>query len=217
MNQSHKLSSSGAVSVRGAVLILMLLGLGGGVAGEWRPAQGPLMTRWAREVSPDNALREYPRPMMVRDQWRNLNGLWDLAIVAKDAPRPATFPMQILVPFPVESALSGVMKAVTENERIWYRRTFEVPPTWRGQRLLLHFGAVDFEATVWVNGKEVGRHAGGYDAFSFDITDALAASGPNELVVAVWDPTDAGTQPRGKQIRKPHGIWYTPTSGIWQT
>ena len=197
--------------------ILFLLTFSGGRAGEWQPAKGPLMTRWAREVSPLNALPEYPRPMMVRNEWQNLNGLWDLAIVGKEAPRPSTFPMQILVPFPVESALSGVMKPVTENDRIWYRRTFEVPARWRGQRVLLHFGAVDFEATVWVNGRELGRHAGGYDGFSFDITDALAAYGPSELVVAVWDPTDAGTQPRGKQIRKPHGIWYTPTSGIWQT
>ena len=83
--------------------------------------------------------------------------------------------------------------------------------------MLLHFGAVDLEATVWVNGKEIGQHRGGYDGFSFDITDALYPFDPNEMVVAVWDPTDAGTQPRGKQVRKPGGIWYTPTSGIWQT
>ena len=109
---------------------------------------------------------------MVREDWLNLNGLWDLAITSKDATR-ATFGTQILVPFPVESALSGVMRPVSENERIWYRRSFEVPRKWRGRRLLLHFGAVDFEATVWVNGKEIGQHRGGYDAFSFDITDAL--------------------------------------------
>jgi beta-galactosidase/beta-glucuronidase len=109
------------------------------------------------------------------------------------------------------------MRPVSENERIWYRRNFEVPRKWRGQRLLLHFGAVDFEATVWVNGKEMGEHRGGYDAFSFDITDALDPSSVNELIVSAWDPTDAGTQPRGKQVRKPNSIWYTPTSGIWQT
>jgi beta-galactosidase/beta-glucuronidase len=113
---------------------------------------------------------------MVRQDWLNLNGLWDLAITSKDATR-ATFQNQILVPFPVESALSGVMRRVSENERIWYRRTFEVPYKWHGRRVLLHFGAVDFEATVWVNGKEVGQHRGGYDAFSFDITDALNSSG----------------------------------------
>ena len=182
----------------------------------WQPAQGPLQTRWAKTVSPRKALPEYPRPQMVRQDWLNLNGLWDFAVTAKDA-RPAKFQTQILVPFPVESALSGVMKRITEHDRLWYRRSFEVPGSWRDRRMLLHFGAVDFEAAVQVNGKEVGRHAGGYDGLSFDITEALNPSGPNELLVSVWDPTDAGTQPRGKQIRKPHGIWYTPTSGIWQT
>jgi len=182
----------------------------------WQAAEGPLKTRWAKDVSPANAHPEYPRPQMVRQDWLNLNGLWDFAIANKEATR-ATFNSQILVPFPVESALSGVMRRVNENDRLWYRRTFEVPYAWRSRRLLLHFGAVDFEATVWVNGKEVGRHQGGYDGFSFDITDALSQSGPNELIVTVWDPTDAGTQPRGKQVRKPNGIWYTPTTGIWQT
>jgi len=182
----------------------------------WQPAQGSLKTRWAKDVSPANAHPEYPRPQMVREEWLNLNGLWDLAITSKDATR-ATFDTQILVPFPVESALSGVMRKVSENDRIWYRRTFDVPAKWHGKRLLLHFGAVDFEAKVWVNGKEIGQHRGGYDAFTLDITDAVKPSGENELIVAVWDPTDAGTQPHGKQVRKPNGIWYTPTSGIWQT
>ena len=182
----------------------------------WQPAQGPLKTRWAKDVSPAKAHPEYPRPQMVREEWLNLNGLWDLAITAKDATH-ATFDTQILVPFPVESALSGVMRKVSENDRIWYRRTFDVPAKWHGKRLLLHFGAVDFETTVWVNSKQVGQHRGGYDGFTFDISDAINPLGENELVVAVWDPTDAGTQPRGKQVRKPNGIWYTSTSGIWQT
>jgi len=182
----------------------------------WQPGNGPLKTRWARDVSPEKALPDYPRPQLVRQQWLNLNGLWDLGITAKEASQPE-FQTQILVPFPVESALSGVMKHVSEQDRIWYRRSFEVPKKWRGQRILLHFGAVDFETKVSVNGREVGEHRGGYDGFSFDITDALAKEGPNELRVSVWDPTDAGTQPRGKQVRKPSGIWYTPTSGIWQT
>jgi beta-galactosidase/beta-glucuronidase len=154
---------------------------------------------------------------MVRKDWLNLNGLWDLAIVTKDSAKPAVFESRILVPFPVESALSGVKKMVSENERLWYRRTFELPSKWRGRRLLLNFGAVDFQAVVFVNGKEVGQHTGGYDGFTLDITEATKLAGPNELVVAVWDPSDAGTQPRGKQVRKPQGIWYTPTSGIWQT
>src|ERR1039457_5493469 len=153
---------------------------------------------------------------MVRQDWLDLNGLWDFALTSKDA-RRATFQTQILVPFPVEAAVSGVMHPVSENDRIWYRRTFEVPHKWKGRRVLLHFGAVDYEAKVWVNGKEIGQHRGGYDAFSFDITDARNPSGPDELIVTAWDPTDAGTQSRGKQVRKPNGIWYTSTSGIWQT
>jgi len=186
-------------------------------AANWQPADGPLKTRWTSEVSPANAHPEYPRPQFKRQDWLNLNGLWDLAITNKDAPQPEVFPTQILVPFPVESALSGVMKPVSETDRLWYRRMFTTPRKWRGRRVLLNFGAVDFETTVWVNHTEVGRHRGGYDGFSMDITDALKPSGPNELIVAAWDPTDAGTQPRGKQVRRPHSIWYTSTSGIWQT
>jgi beta-galactosidase/beta-glucuronidase len=197
-------------------LSLIFLSVSSVWAATWQPAQGPLKTRWAKDVSPENAHPEYPRPQMVRPDWLNLNGLWDVAITSKDAKR-ATFQTQILVPFPIESALSGVMRPVSENERIWYRRNFEVPMKWLGRRVLLHFGAVDFEATVWVNGQEIGQHRGGYDAFSFDITDALKQYGANELLVTAWDPTDAGTQPRGKQVRKPNSIWYTPTSGIWQT
>lgn len=186
-------------------------------AARWHPATGPLQTRWAKSVSPSNVHPEYPRPQMVRRRWQHLNGLWDYAIRPKDAPPPADFDGQILVPFPVESALSGVMKRVGPANRLWYHRTFTLPKAWAGQRVLLHFGAVDWEATVWLNGRELGTHRGGYDGFSFDVTDALRPAGPQEIVVAVWDPSDAGTQPRGKQVRAPHGIWYTPTTGIWQT
>ena len=194
---------------------------------DWQPAAGPLTTRWTARVSPTNALPEYPRPQMVRKEWLNLNGLWQYAITPKDAPQPAQWEGEILVPYPVESALSGVMRRVGEKERLWYRRTFELPAAWRrptrieelsaAPRLLLHFGAVDWETTVWVNGRKVGTHRGGYDGFTFDLTHALKPDGAQELVVAVWDPTDAGPQPRGKQVRQPRGIWYTPTSGIWQT
>jgi hypothetical protein len=183
----------------------------------WAPAKGPLMTRWARDVSPETVHREYPRPQFTRDVWANLNGLWQYAIVAKDAPKPTAWEGEILVPFPIESALSGVMKRVGPDQRLWYRRTFRVPETWRAGRVLLHFGASDWETTVWVNGKEFAPHRGGYDSFTHDVTAALKADGEQELVVAVWDPTDAGYQPRGKQVRKPEGIWYTPTTGIWQT
>jgi hypothetical protein len=183
---------------------------------EWKPARGPLMTRWAKDVTPERVHPEYPRPQMQRKAWQNLNGLWQLAFAkeGEDAPVGKDLPERILVPFPVESALSGVMKRA---ERLWYRRHFAVPKEWAGQRLLLHFGAVDWEATVWLNGKKLGTHRGGYDGFSFDVTDALKGDGEQELVVGVWDPTDAGTQPRGKQVRRPEGIYYTPTTGIWQT
>ncbi len=186
-------------------------------AADWKPAAGPLLTPWARDVKPSKVLPEYPRPQFVREEWQNLNGLWNYAITDKAAARPQQWGGKILVPFPVQSALSGVMTNVSDSQRLWYSRTFTVPRGWRGQRVLLHFGAVDWEAAVWVNGKEIGKHSGGYDEFSFDITDALNAKGENELIVSAWDPTDAGPQPRGKQVRKPEGIWYTPVSGIWQT
>ena len=193
-------------------------------AADWKPAASPLMTKWGKKVTPDNAWREYPRPQLVRKDWLNLNGLWDYAITAKDAPKPEKWDGQILVPFCVESALSGVGKSVTKDQLLWYRRTVEVPAGWTmgtgtapgGRRVLIHFGAVDWEATVFVNGKELGVHKGGSDPFSFDITDALK-DGKGELVVRVWDPTDSGAQPRGKQQMKPEGIWYTPVTGIWQT
>jgi hypothetical protein len=186
-------------------------------AEQWKPADGPLMTRWAKDVSPDRALPEYPRPQMVRDNWVNLNGLWDYAIAPKADAAPSEYQGKILVPFPVESALSGVKKMVGVDNKLWYRRTFETPKDAAGKRLLLHFGAVDWQATVWVNGKEIGAHQGGYDPFTFDITDALKGDGTQEIVVGVWDPTNDGPQPRGKQVKKPGGIFYTPVTGIWQT
>jgi hypothetical protein len=175
------------------------------------------MTRWAKQVSPDKVHPDYPRPQMVRKDWLNLNGLWDYAIRPKGESKPPKFDGQILVPFAIESALSGVKKAVVEGERLWYRRTFEIPKGWANKRILLHFGAVDWDATVWLNGKEIGTHRGGYDPFTFDITDALNTTGRQEIILSVWDPTDAGYQPRGKQVKKPGGIWYTAVTGIWQT
>jgi hypothetical protein len=198
--------------------VVLGIGLVPGLVGaaDWRPAQGPLQTEWAKDVRPDRVHPEYPRPQLVRGDWLNLNGLWQLGFAQPEEAPPLgrALSEQILVPFPVESALSGVMK---HADRLWYRRTFEVPRAWAGRRVLLHFGAVDWEATVWVNGKELGTHRGGYDAFEFDVTDALKPGGEQELIVGVWDPTDAGTQPRGKQVLKPGGIFYTPTTGIWQT
>jgi len=184
----------------------------------WKPVEGRLMTRFAANVTPERAWPDYPRPQLVRQQWLNLNGLWQYAITPKDAPSPgSSFDGQILVPFAVETALSGVGKALAPDQRLWYRRSFRVPPAWKGQRVWLRFDAVDWEALVAVNGKPVGMHTGGYDGFAFDITSALTDSGDQEVVVSVWDPSDAGPQPRGKQVLKPRSIWYTPTSGIWQT
>ncbi len=185
----------------------------------WTPVQGRIMTRWAAEVRPDSALPEYPRPQLVRDRWLNLNGLWDVAITAKEAGRPEAWDGRILVPFAAESALSGVGRPVGAAKALWYRRTVEVPRKWRRGRLLLHFGAVDWESTVWVNGKEVGTHRGGYDPFSYDIRDSLKSGARQEIVVRVLDPTDENNSgiARGKQVMKPHGIFYTAVTGIWQT
>ena len=183
-------------------------------------AQAPptkLKTKWAAQVTPANVLPEYPRPQMVRANWTNLNGQWEYAITDKEAARPQAFSGQILVPFAVQSQLSGVAAAVTDQQRLWYRRSFRAPAVAGGSRVLLHFDAVDWEAHVFVNGKDVGSHRGGYDPFSFDITDALKQGGDQELVVSVWDPSDKGTQPRGKQVLQPRSIWYTAVTGIWQT
>jgi hypothetical protein len=187
-------------------------------AQEWKPARAPLMTRWAADVQPRKGppLPEYPRPQLVRNRWLNLNGVWQFAFAKEGEAAPAGKDLEasILVPFPVESALSGVMK---RGDRLWYRRKFAVPKEWAGQRVLLYFGAVDWEATVYVNGRKVGSHQGGYDPFSFDVTGELTRNAEQELIVGVYDPTDKGPQPRGKQVSKPGGIYYTPTTGIWQT
>ena len=201
-----------------SITLIFAITLGGIAMAQWKPVEGQLMTRWAKDVSPGNVWPEYPRPQMTRDQWQNLNGLWDYAITPSTADsRPAAWEGQILVPFAIESALSGVKKAVQPDQTLWYRRTFTAPENLDGQRLLLHFNAVDWECTVFVNGTFCGRHQGGYDPFYFDITGALVPQGDQELVVAVWDPSDQGYQPRGKQILEPQGIWYTAVTGIWQS
>ena len=182
----------------------------------WTPAPGPLLTRWAAEVSPTNAHPEYPRPQLVRADWLNLNGLWDYAVAPLTAAAPTNFNGQILVPFPLESALSGVMQRLDENSTLWYQRHFRVPAEWSGKRVRLHFGAADWHTRVFINGREIGQHRGGYDGFSFDITGSLKWSDDEEIRVAIADPTE-GDQPRGKQSRKPEGIFYMPASGIWQT
>ncbi|MDE6622803.1 MAG: beta-galactosidase [Alistipes sp.] len=184
-------------------------------AAQWQPAGERIKTSWGEQLDPENVLPEYPRPQMVRAEWRNLNGLWNYAILPAGE-QPAAWDGEILVPFAAESSLSGVDRRVGAGQELWYERSFSVPTSWSGRRVLLHFGAVDWRADVWVNGVSLGRHEGGYTPFGFDITSALKRGG-NTLRVRVWDPTDRGCQPRGKQVERPEVIWYTPVTGIWQT
>ena len=177
---------------------------------------GAIQTRWTNTVSPSNALKEYPRPQLQRKNWTNLNGLWDYAITDNDAATANSYEGKILVPYPLESALSGVKKALQPEQLLWYRRNFSQPTVQEGERVLLNFGAVGWEATVYVNGQEAGYHTGSYTAFSLDIT-SLLKKGSNELVVKVSNPLEKGIGPRGKQTLSPGAIWYTPSSGIWQT
>ncbi|MFO0881618.1 MAG: glycoside hydrolase family 2 TIM barrel-domain containing protein [Gemmataceae bacterium] len=199
--------------MRLALALLLMVPLGA-LADEWKPARGPLMTRWAKDVTANRVHPEYPRPQLVRERWLNLNGVWEFGPARGEPHFGAALPRKILVPFPVESALSGVMES---PPRVWYRRTFTVPEKWAGQRILLHFGAVNWESEVYVNGKKLTTHRGGYDPFSVDVTEALMPGGPQELFVTVHNPVDAGPQPRGKQVRKPGGIFYVASTGIWQT
>ncbi|MFD5073734.1 PA14 domain-containing protein [Streptomyces sp. NPDC058371] len=181
-----------------------------------------LRTQWADDVGPGNAHPEYPRPQLTRDSWQNLNGSWQFAAAAAGERPPVgrNLAEKILVPYPVESQLSGIER---HEDRMWYRRTFTVPRDWKvgsGKRLQLNFGAVDWQSEVYVNGTRVAEHKGGYDKFSADITDALKPGRTQELIVGVYDPTDAQggeNPPVGKQRLDPSGIWYTPSSGIWQT
>ncbi len=186
------------------------------LSAQWKPAGERLKTRWASQIDVNNVLPEYPRPIMERAQWQNLNGLWNYAILPVGKQTPTSFDGKILVPFAVESSLSGVQKRLGNDNELWYQREFTVPSNWKNNKVLLHFGAVDWKADVWINDVKVGQHTGGYAPFSFDVTPALK-SGTNKLVVKVWDGTDRGYQPRGKQVNRPEGIWYTPVSGIWQT
>ncbi len=174
-------------------------------------------TRWTDDVDPGNLYPEYPRPQMARENWVNLNGYWDYAIQGKEENEPTEYDGDILVPFPAESELSEVKKLVGNSNYLWYKKQVEIDQKDDGEKTLLHFGAVDWETTVYVNGKKVGSHTGGYDPFNFDISDFLNKSGNQEIIVRVWDPTSEGTQARGKQLNNPSGIWYTPVTGIWQT
>ncbi|MFF3485757.1 AbfB domain-containing protein [Streptomyces sp. NPDC002701] len=189
----------------------------------WTPKPSPMTTPWTNQVPVDNPLPEYPRPQLTRPDWANLNGIWDFAVTSADAGQPSSFSEQIRVPFVAESALSGIQRKITQNDKLWYKRTFTVPANWNGRRVQLNFGASDWRTTVWVNGTQAGgTHSGGYDSFSYDIT-GLLNGGTNTVVVSVWDPTQTGGQAVGKQRINdvtPHpggGIFYTAASGIWQT
>ncbi len=198
------------------LIVLFFLLVTGPLFAQWQPAGDKIKTQWASQIDVNNVLPEYPRPIMERGEWLNLNGLWNYAILPVGKQKPANFDGQILVPFAVESSLSGIQKRVGSDNELWYQREFTVPSKWKNNKVLLHFGAVDWKADVWLNNVKVGQHTGGYTPFSFDITPALV-NGNNTLVVKVWDSTDEGYQPRGKQVNNPNGIWYTPVTGIWQT
>lgn len=183
---------------------------------QWKPVGDNIMSPWAEDVNPADVHSEYPRPQMVRGSWMNLNGLWDYAITPCGSSEFVS-EGKILVPFAVESALSGVGRRVGDENELWYERKFMVPVSWKGKDVLLHFGAVDWKTDVWVNGYYVGEHKGGYDPFSFNVTQYLNKSGQQTIRVKVYDATDQAFQPRGKQVEVPGLIWYTPVTGIWQT
>ena len=207
-----------------ALLAAMLfLAVSASAQSQWTKQTAPVMTPWGEELTEKKVWPEYPRPSMKRQEWVNLNGVWQYfkrSSINYDYESTASaFTKAILVPFPVESALSGIMdKSHYANRRAthMYRRTFTLPDTFIGKRVLLHFGAVDWRCYVYVNGELVGTHDGGSVPFHFDITPFIKGWGTQELQVAVWDPTDGG-QPNGKQSVSPSGIWYTASSGIWQT
>jgi hypothetical protein len=215
LNAQKRMVCIGLVALLTAVFAVLQTA----ISAAWAPVPGHIMTPWAKDVAPDKAWPEYPRPQMVRPAWKNLNGLWDYAVRPVGEPQPSAWDGKILVPFCIESALSGVKKDLLPGQRLWYRTIADVPKAWGKQRVLLHFGAVDFEAEVWVNGQKVGDHRGGYDPFTFDITDAVKAAGRQEIVVGVIDSTNAGMQAVGKQRlpERRRGINYTSSSGIWQT
>ena len=179
----------------------------------------PMMTQWGEKVTPESAWRGYPRPQMVRENWTNLNGKWDYAVtsVTNTPGRPTKWDGKILVPFAIESTLSGVGRLLEPNEFLWYTRKIECDPK-PGERILLHFGGVDFRTMVFIGHDEVTDvpHEGGQNPFTLDITDYVK-KGENELTVCVWDPTDDFINSRGKQCFKPAGCFYTRVSGIWQT
>ena len=204
-------------NMKKAVLVCCALALTVCAQAQWKPAGDKIKTKWAEQIDPQNVLPEYPRPQLERTDWVNLNGEWEYAIKPKGEVEPNSFDGNILVPFAVESSLSGVQKEVGENNELWYKRSFTVPANWKNKDVVLNFGAVDWKADVFINDILIGSHQGGFTPFSFNITPYLTGKSNQKLVVRVWDPSDRGYQPRGKQTSNPEGIWYTPVTGIWQT
>ncbi|MEZ4849584.1 MAG: glycoside hydrolase family 2 TIM barrel-domain containing protein [Bacteroidia bacterium] len=184
---------------------------------EWAPVDSPLSTRWSKDVNPDNSWPEYPRPQFVRPNWQNLNGLWEYAIRPKGDEIPDSMDGKILVPFPVESSLSGVGRELDDKNQIWYRRKFIIPPEWKGQRVILKFEASDWETKIYLDSQYQVVWKGGYDSFGLDITNKITPGQEHELLVSVWDPTEKGDQPRGSQSIQPKENTHSAVSGIWQT
>ena len=183
---------------------------------KWLPAGNKIKTKWGNNLNQNNIWNEYPRPQLERKDWINLNGLWSYSITGKNALKPGNLDEKILVPFSLESSLSGVMKNLNEKEILWYYREFKIPENWKNKNILLHFNAVDWKCELFINDTKIGEHIGGYSEFYFDITNKLL-EGKNKILLKVFDPSDKGYQPVGKQSLNPNGIWYTSISGIWQT
>lgn len=184
----------------------------------WNIKGDKITTEWAEKVTPENVWQEYPRPQLKRSEWTNLNGIWNYSVTNKSTQKSAvSYQDEILVPFAIESALSGVNKTFTANDKLWYKRDFTLSTKTKGQKTILHFGAVDYECSVWINNKLVGTHKGGNNSFSFDISQSLKSGAKQTIEVCVTDPTDEESITRGKQQMNQNGIWYTPVSGIWQT
>ncbi len=203
------------VSVIKSLMALACAAMMASANGQWKPAGDKLKTEWGETLDVKSVLQEYPRPQIERANWMNLNGLWDYAIVPKNT-TPDSYEGQILVPFAIESSLSGVQKTLGSDNELFYKRTFTIPAKWSGHNVRLNFGAVDWKADVYINDIYIGGHEGGYTSFSFDITNYLNKK-ENTIIVKVFDPTNEGYQGTGKQVTVPQGIWYTPVSGIWQT
>ena len=203
--------------MRFIINLMFLLIISNAQSQNWKNTEGKLMSKWAKTVNPENVWKEYPRPQFERTQWKNLNGLWDYAILRTNEIQPKKFQGKILVPFSFESPLSGVGKNISPNDKMWYMKTFDLPKNWSGKKIIIHFEAVDYDSSVWLNDILLGSHKGGFDRFSFDITPYIKPNGRQKIVLSVKDGTNFSSQPRGKQQIKPSGIYYTPVSGIWQT